>query len=69
MITAQMRGRETHNQEVELSNPEHLISFIFLAQFLLHNIGYWIETVAALLVSSVSKITSGRGADVRTCYT
>ena len=37
----------------------------FLVEFLLHNISNLIETVAAILLASVSKITSVRGADVR----
>ena len=32
----------------------------------IHNIGNLIETVAALLVASVRRVTSGRGEDVRT---
>ena len=57
---AQMRGRETPNQHFGYSNPEHLYSFIFGRVF--------IETVTVLLVAYISKNTSGRQADVRTCY-
>ena len=53
---AEMRGREISNQQVGYS---------YLGRFFQHNIDSLIETVAALLVASVSKITSGRGADVR----
>ena len=38
--------------------------FFFLLEFLLRSIGYVLETVAALLVASVSEVTSGRGADL-----
>ena len=62
-----MRGRETHNQTVGYSNPEDLSCFyFFLVKCFLHNIGILIKTVAALLVTSVSKFTSGREAGVGT---
>ena len=41
---------------------------VFLVEFFLHRIGNLIETVAALLVASVSKTLSGHEADVRTYY-
>ena len=63
---AQIRGHEIANQQFRYSNPEHFLSFIFLTNFLLHNIGNLIENRAALLAASVNKIASGRGADVRT---
>ena len=56
ITVAQMRRRETPDQQVGYSNPDHLSSF--LVDFLLHNFGSLIETVAALLVASVSKIKS-----------
>ena len=59
-----MRGRERPDQQIGYSNREHSNSF-FLVEFLPHNNGNLIETVAALLEASVSKIASGRGADVR----
>ena len=42
------------------------IEKIFLVDVLLHTIGNLIETLSALLVASVSKIISDRGADMRT---
>ena len=60
-----MQELETSQQQVGFSSPEHLNSFL-LVEFLLVFMGNLIETVAALLVASVSKITSGLGADVRT---
>ena len=50
-----MRGREISNQQVGYSNLEHLNSFIFFVEFLLHKIGNLIKTVAAFL-ASVSKL-------------
>ena len=61
---AQIRGHKTPNQQVGFSDLEYLKSF--LVEFLLFNFGKLIETVAAFLVASVSKITSVREADVRT---
>ena len=54
VTVAQIRRRETPIQQVGYSNPEHLK--FFSVEFLLHDIGILIETVAALLVGSVSKI-------------
>ena len=64
---AQMRGREIFYSIGRIFISGHL-NHIFLVEFSLHNIGGLIETVAALLVASVSKIISGHGADVRMCY-
>ena len=41
---------------------------IFLVEFLLHNFGNLIETVAAFLMASVSKITIGCEVPVRKWY-
>ena len=59
-----MRGRETPNQEAGFFKSGTSKQFCFLVEFLLL-IGNSIETVAAFLVRSVGKFTSGRGADVR----
>ena len=60
----QIRGHKTPNQQFGYSNPDYLNSF--LIEFLLLNIGSLIELLAALLLPSVSKITSGSRAVVRT---
>ena len=61
---AQMRGRETPNQQVGYSNPVYLKSF-FLIEFMLHNIGTLIENVTAILMTNVCKISRVREADMR----
>ena len=59
-----MRGHKTPNQQFGYSNPDYLNSFVI--EFLLLNIGSLIELLAALLLPSVCKITSGSRAVVRT---
>ena len=52
--------------QIQIRNIEK--DAVFLVEFFLHRIGNLIETAAALLVTSVSKIASGHKANVRTCY-
>ena len=63
----QLQYCDTPNQQAGDSNPENLNSF-FLVEFLLHSVGNLIETAAALLAASLIQNKSGRGADMRKCY-
>ena len=63
---SEIKRLQLKDQQIRYFNPGHLNNFIFLVEFLLQNIGNLMETVAAVLVASVSKITSGREADVTT---